>query len=400
MKIAIVYQGIYPPEKGASGADRRIRDISRGISAAGNEVIFYNPIYHKSKVTNPDKASFDVQSIGSSFFNKIPLLNRIFFWLALLKSVKREKVESILFYNTSPESFLIAKSLKSKGITVVYEICDLMSNNDQGKSLKEKITAYGEIKIPQNTHLNIIISDYLEKHVMQVAPNTPTLKIPILVDTDLFTKKEPDRNQFNQGSGIGNDDILLAYVGGIWKQEGVGNLVLAFSKLIKLHPKVKLLIAGQLGKSELHDDVEKIVDDNNLREHVILTGLVDTNTVLAIYQNADIMVLPQIQHEFNKAGLPTKLAEYAAMAKPIVATSVGDVPVYFKNGYNALICTPSNPEDLFQALKKLIEDKELRDKLGENALNTALEYFDYRKNGQKIFEAIKKVTFSKIYQTH
>jgi glycosyltransferase involved in cell wall biosynthesis len=391
LKLAVTYMGTFPPLKGFSGGDRRVRDIIRGMAYPDNQVYMLIPNYRNSYKETLD-TDFEILYLGSELCKNIPLINRFFYWLAVIRFSKETLLDAVLFYGPALESYIPARLIKLTKTKVLMEMCDLQSytTHFSFQSMYEKL---GERWMPRATDLNIVISKFLAEFVHETAPKIPLETIPILSDTDIFQPNALKRAEYRQKQGVLDEQILITYVGGMWREEGVDNLMAAFAQLVVLYgQKVKLLIAGKITKDPSCTDVEGLIKELNLNNSVILAGWVDTDTVISILNASDILTVPQGDATFNKAGLPTKLAEYSAMGKAIVATNMGDVPIYFKNEENALLCTPSDTTSLFESIEKLIKMPELREKIGQNARNTAKNVFDYRINGAKIINFIESIS--------
>ena len=78
-------------------------------------------------------------------------------------------------------------------------------------------------------------------------------------------------------------------------------------------------------------------------------------------KNFDIFVLPSL-----KEGLPYVILEAGLAGLPVIASNVGGIPEIIENGKEGLLVPPANPEELAVAIKKLIEDKTLRENLAKN----------------------------------
>lgn len=388
LKIAIVYQGIFPSLLGASGADRRVRDLTRGL-ALKNEVCMFVPSDKNYNQPNTNEDEFDIVYLGKWKKGKNRILNKFFFWSRLKNKCLEVKFDCVLFYGTSIESIPVMKWMRNRNIFVAYEISDEASSSQTG--LQKWRYKQTETRLPALSNLNIVISKYLFDMVRTVAPSTPALRIPILSDQDLFKNDKLRGTKLREKFSIDRNEILFAYVGGTWKEEGVSTLLRALKLAILDNSKIKLVIAGRLMKTERHDDLEGLVDELDLRNHVILVGWVGTDEVIDIYSGADVLCLPQIQHGFNVAGLPTKLAEYSAMGKPILASEVGDVPLYFTNGVDCILYKPGNIDIMAESMKRLSKDLQLRISLGKAAKKLAEANFNYINAGKKITNAILSI---------
>lgn len=396
MKIGIVYLGVFPPKSGGSGGDRRVRDITRGIAFAGHDINMFIP-RRLADETTLIVDDIKVRYLGQGFKKKTgKVKSRLSFWKSFRKIILEENFDWVLIYGGQLDALRTIKILKRQGVNIAAEFCDLRSVGWTPKNIKDWINwltlKADEALIPRHTDLNIVISKYLEDHCLKRAADTKLIRIPVLVDQDLFTPSQSSAKAFAKTWNIPKNSIVFSYVGGLWKTEGVGYLVKAFAKVVKSHPNARLVIAGRLKKTDNHDDIEALVKQYKLENHVITPGWVSTDVVVGIYSRSDVLVLPQIDDEFAVAALPTKLAEYSNVGKAIIATRVGDVPLYFTSGENALLVESENIEALSTAMDSLITDKELRLNLAKGAKGVAVKHFDFRKAGTRISQAMEQVT--------
>ncbi|MBC8495619.1 glycosyltransferase, partial [archaeon] len=77
---------------------------------------------------------------------------------------------------------------------------------------------------------------------------------------------------------------------------------------------------------------------------------------------------------------------------PVIATRVGFVNDYIKDGENGLFFKKSDPFDLSKKLKILIEDSKLREQFGQRGRHAILEEFSWDITAKRIGEAIEKVS--------
>jgi glycosyltransferase involved in cell wall biosynthesis len=383
-ELAVIYQTPYPPRI-FGGGDRRVRNLLKGLAAQCDGVVMLDVASADGMPMNPDAALFAIEYLGSGQGSLRSPVRRLRFWWAVFRYVRRHHVRIVMFYNSTIEGAVIARLLRGLGVVVLYEICDLMSVGSNSKILRT-LTKHGESLLPRCSSLNIVISDYLARHVQSAAPRVPVVQVPILVDVDTFHARPESGASFREAHGIPADAPLIAYAGGTWKLEGLAHLIQAFHSIHAAHPNARLCIAGDYVRDEQHDDVTGLAADGPGRDHIILPGTLTTDDIVYLYSAADVLVVPQIRHEFNKAGLPTKLAEYSAMGRAIVATDVGDVRKYFEDDA-ALICEPSSTSALADAISALLSDPDRRKLLAAGALRTSEKFLPSRA-GKTIMKAI------------
>jgi glycosyltransferase involved in cell wall biosynthesis len=127
---------------------------------------------------------------------------------------------------------------------------------------------------------------------------------------------------------------------------------------------------------------------------VIFTGAVGHERVPGLLDACDILVAPHVPladgSEFF--GSPTKIFEYMAMGKGIVASRLGQIGEVLVDGETALLVEPGDVEELREAIVKMIEDKELRHALGVKARQTAEKEHTWTHNAQRVLDAYKSLT--------
>jgi glycosyltransferase involved in cell wall biosynthesis len=101
---------------------------------------------------------------------------------------------------------------------------------------------------------------------------------------------------------------------------------------------------------------------------------------------ADVIAIPQLDTEAAQHQMPMKVYDAMAMAKPIVATSVSDLPVVLDGC--ARIVTPGNSEELANSIKDLLENPAKATALGERARARCLEKYSMERVGEALLAAI------------
>ncbi len=387
MKTAIIYQGVFPSIKGASGGDRRVRDFCIGLSYYSEKTYMLVPPWQNKNIENRDINHFEIIYVQSSF-DTIPLLKRIFFWMSVCQFIFKNQVKLVLCYGSTFDCIPFIYYLRTRDVVVGHEMSDLASYSTTG--IHRWVHLFNENLIPKFVDFTVGISDYICSHFKRVNRNAICIKVPILVDRNIFKYSEENRNSYRRKYGILDDEVLIAYLGATNIDEGVGSLMSVVKDLQSNYQQLKILIAGNFVRNNpLYDDIEAIAQNMD-KDRILLAGWVATEEVLNIYSAADILVVPQVKSIFNKAALPTKLAEYSSMGKATVIASVGDIGQYFVDREHAMVYEASDTEALKQSIEELINNSVLREKLGQNIEKLAVEMFENRNAGLVIVNALKK----------
>jgi len=186
---------------------------------------------------------------------------------------------------------------------------------------------------------------------------------------------------------IGDDEVVAGFVGTFGPWHGVEKLAEAI-KSIPTDEKVRFLLVGS---GSLHAEVEKLLEND---KRVIFTGAVAHERVAALLDACDILVAPHVPladgSEFF--GSPTKIFEYMAMGKGIVASRLGQIGEVLVDGETALLVQPGDVEELRAAILRLVESEELRKRLGTRAREVAKRDHTWVRNAKRVLDAYKSLT--------
>jgi glycosyltransferase involved in cell wall biosynthesis len=107
----------------------------------------------------------------------------------------------------------------------------------------------------------------------------------------------------------------------------------------------------------------------------------------------DILVSPHVRGPDGSDffGSPTKLFEYMAMARPVIASRLGQPADIIKDGQTGILVESGNAEDLAHAIKRLSRDEALRARLGTAAREAVAAQYTWRHNAGRVFQTIKEM---------
>jgi glycosyltransferase involved in cell wall biosynthesis len=144
----------------------------------------------------------------------------------------------------------------------------------------------------------------------------------------------------------------LLYVGRLEWTKGVDLLLKAFQQLLDSFPDATLHIVGSGGEADvLRRQVPELIRSGQ----VIFCGAATPAEVSAGMAEASLFVLPS-----RYEGFPLVLLESWAAGLPIVATSVGAIPSFVRDGVDGVLVKPGDPTALRDGLAHLLSDKDLQ----------------------------------------
>lgn len=193
--------------------------------------------------------------------------------------------------------------------------------------------------------------------------------------------------------GYNPDDIVVTFLGSFSYYHGIPVLQKTIVTLIVRRlqggqgPKLKFLLIGDgLLRLAMMRELDAI-DESKM---VSFAGSVVHANVPAMLDASDILVSPHVPLEDGSAffGSPSKLYEYMAAGKAIVASNLFQLAEVLEQRRTALLVTPASDLELTEAIELLACDAELRSTLGKNARATVLDRYTWRHNGLRLLTSI------------
>ena len=155
----------------------------------------------------------------------------------------------------------------------------------------------------------------------------------------------------------------LLHIGRFNEQKNHKGLLEAFAQIVKTFPDCCLQL---IGDGDLEEETRNHVKDLGLQEKVLFLG--NQTNVYPFLQEADLFLLPS---KFE--GMPMTIIEAMGTGLPIVASAVGGVPDMLEDGVSGIL-VPCDPDAVAQAVLQLLEQKDLREKLGTHALENSRRF--------------------------
>lgn len=197
------------------------------------------------------------------------------------------------------------------------------------------------------------------------------------VDTRRFIIPSDDSRSHNLILSIGRLDPVKGFV----------DLIHACAELEKKGIDFRCEIVGE-GPEREH--LSALINQNHLTARVVLQGAVPQEKILDYYHRAAVFVLPCLTMQ----GIPNVLVEAMASGLPVVSTSFSGVIELVENGVEGFLVQPGSPRELAERLKQLLQDPELRQKIGNAARAKACASFDNRTTIEPLTALLRKAVDS------
>lgn len=161
--------------------------------------------------------------------------------------------------------------------------------------------------------------------------------------------------------------LTFLFLGKINQSKGVYDLVEAIlQNRSYLQGKINLYIGGA-GED---DKLIRFINDNLLNDLISYMGWVSGVEKLTIFAKSDVLILPSYIE-----AMPMSVLEAMSYSKPIIATSVGRLPDLVKHKVNGILIEKGNVNDIFEAIRFYVENKNSIICHGQKSYRFATKYF-------------------------
>lgn len=190
------------------------------------------------------------------------------------------------------------------------------------------------------------------------------------VDMARFSRRQEVLEIVEQNDLKSHDCFTFLFVGRIVRDKGINELVEAFVRLHKRYPQTKLWLVGG-AEDELDPISDKTRMAIKLCEAIEAVGRKYGDELLACYSAADCYISPSYRE-----GFPNTVLEAGAMGLPSIVTDINGSREIIKQGENGLIVPSKDADALFDAMLKMVREKDEWERMASNARQMIADRFE------------------------
>lgn len=246
-----------------------------------------------------------------------------------------------------------------------------------------------ETILPRFSSGVMVISTRLRNLYYKYLSKNKIIIYPILVDKEITYDKRL-LNKLNGFKKKYKDKKVIVYSGDFSEKDGIHYILDAFSIVSRRYPNVHLIMTGYSSNPKTTKSVQDHINHLNLGKNTELVGFVRREDLTCYNLMAQILLVCRTNSEFANYGFPWKLGEYCMTGRPILATNVSDIGLYFKNGKDIFLVEPENSKAIAEKMIYILKNYDKALSVAENTRVAAEENFDYVKQTKRIIEFIKK----------
>ncbi len=194
-----------------------------------------------------------------------------------------------------------------------------------------------------------------------------------------------------RAAGFSGDAVVVGFVGTFGTWHGVPVLARAFISIAARLPEARLLLVGAGPELE---SVRTTLAGLEAQGRVVFAQPIHPSRVPDHLAACDILTSPHVwpSDAGRFFGSPTKLFEYMAAGRAVVASALEQIAAVLEHERTALLIEPGDERQLADAIVRLAHDTELRDRLGEAARREAADRHSWRRNARIVTEAYESLS--------
>ena len=175
---------------------------------------------------------------------------------------------------------------------------------------------------------------------------------------------------------------ILLSVGRLVERKGMQNVIQAMPELLQTHPKLVYVI---IGIGEHMPELQRLIQTEKLEESIMLLTGVGIQELAVFYSLADVFLMPTIDDGIDVEGFGIVYLEAGVFGKPVIATAVGGAKEAVRDNETGLLTSDT---ELVNDINKLLNNKDLANRLGSNAQQIINKKYKYSIQAKKILQRI------------
>jgi glycosyltransferase involved in cell wall biosynthesis len=306
--------------------------------------------------------------------------------LTLIKLVKQRGGFDIIYtrHNFFNGEYFLAKLFR---IPLVKEMFGLQVPEDPSL-LTRIIDRIERFNMPKADR--IIVLTPTSKRTLYLDYNVPENNIVVIesgANTDLF--RPMDVTKVREELNLKQRDNYVCLVAGNFEPyQGVETTIKAAPMVLERFPDTRFLIIG--GRDPEVKKFSDIVRQARLLDNFIFTGSVPYEQVPLYINASDVCAVGGVSSRLSREGYsPLKLCEYMACGKPVVVVRTDGMEFVEENDAGLLV-NPQNSQEYADAMVRLLQDRELRKRMGENGRRWVVENRSWESIAKRVAEVCEQ----------
>lgn len=377
-----------------SGYTQRSHSVLKSLQESGWEVVAYTRIGYPWLVGI--LPAHDMNVVNSVTYRRLlpttlpkTMSDRLDLQTEMLLEAVAEHEPTIMHTTTE---FLNGRSVnevaRSSGIPWVYEVrgqlADTWLSGSQDRSrdsFRYLNFKSREAEIASAADAVITLGSTMKDELVAAGVDANKILICPNAVGDEFIDDMPNRQESRKALHLDVDAQLIGTVSSIVGYEGLDLLVRSFARLVDQYPMLWLVIVGD---GVERTNLMKLARDLGVFDRTVFPGRVEKSQARLYHRALDVFVVPRRDLDVTRAVTPLKPVEAMAFEVPVVATDLPALREIVTDGADGLLFEPGVQSDLTDKLRILLDDRELRVRMGQAGRKKVLETRTWAANAERI----------------
>jgi len=296
-----------------------------------------------------------------------------------------------------PHLFWLPRALPCPYVMTVHDVLEHMARANHRSGMRQSLHFYSTRRVLKNAARVLAVSNFTRSEIVKLF-HTPEERIDVVynaIDGRFLHGHASDADRQFLAERYQITYPFLLYAGRITPHKNLVRIIEAFSALKaelkkeEKYPDLKLIIIGdELSK---HPDLRRTVIRGCVQNDVRFLGFVPIDVLRIFYDVAKVFVFPSLYEGF---GLPP--LEAMAHGTPVLTSNTSSIPEVVDDA--AMLVNPENVFEMMRALRRVLLDPSLREKLKQRGYNQAKK-FSWDASAAKILRIYEDVA-NKVVPVH
>lgn len=389
--IYILFKGPFPHGMASS---QRVLCYAKGLIAAGAEVEVIIPCRTEREVVRNSDLNGEYESVPFRYLppsnlctglRKIFMIgefpdNLFYYWPFCINKVK--KTDKVFFYGLERQKFAI-RLLHWRGIKTIHDVCEYP---DYGRNnLVFRYFKWSALHIWYHKYDAFVA---ISENLVKLANNhkkksAKVIKVPTMFDSSLLDKP------FVAKEGLKTPYIFHAGTISESKDGMISTMKAFIMASQRISSPIYFYIAGR--ESEECKEIRQMLKDSGLENRVFFLGLINQKEVDEYQEGAYLSILNRNVTNQNLYGFSTKLSTMLIHGTPVIATSVGEINNWLKDGVSGYMVAPHRPELIAEKIVEAVENPGKNHAIGLAGKAVAINNFNNLVQGKRLKTFIDEV---------
>src|SRR3989440_9477787 len=183
----------------------------------------------------------------------------------------------------------------------------------------------------------------------------------------------------------------VLFVGRLSAPKGIYDLFDAIPLVAERHPEARFVLVGVAESDAMEPVIRAEAERRGIAARLTFLGPLVGRDKAAAFVTSRMIVVPSWTEAF-----PLVIPEAMAAGLPVIATAVGAIPDFVKDGEDGFLVVPRKPSELADRVCRLLEDEGLRRRISERVQARAAREFAIEVGGGRVREGIKDALGSRV----